>query len=197
MIHLSIPLWKKTPFLRLLPLLIAGILLQYYISIPTNIYWATLIISVLLYVIYAILPFRWKLRTQWLTGFSIALLLTSVGAIITYYNNVQHNPRCMDMLTNLAIRLEARIAEPLTEKNKSYRTQIAVEGILKNNSIQPATGNALLYIDKQLQPNNFKLGTLCVLNAPLQIIKGTGNPAAFDYSEYCAKQGLFYQAFVR
>ena len=197
MIHLSIPLWKKAPFLRLLPLLIAGILLQYYISIPTNIYWATLIISVLLYVIYAILPFRWKLRTQWLTGFSIALLLTSVGAIITYYNNVQHNPLWYGHAYQSGDTLVGRIAEPLTEKNKSYRTQIAVEGILKNNSIQPATGNALLYIDKQLQPNNFKLGTLCVLNVPLQIIKGTGNPAAFDYSEYCAKQGLFYQAFVR
>lgn len=197
MIHPSIPLWKKAPFLRLLPLLITGILLQYYALISINIYWVVFVISALLYAIYAMLPFRWKLRTQWLTGVSIALLLISVGAIITCYNGIQHNPLWYGHNYQLGDTLVGRIVEPLAEKNKSYKTQISVEGALTNGNIQPAAGNALLYIDKRLKPDNFKLGTLCILTAPLQIIKGTGNPAAFDYSEYCARKGLFYQAYVR
>lgn len=193
----SIPLWKKAPFLRLLPFLIIGILVQSYIPISTIIYWIIFAIGIVLYFIYSLSSFNWKAQYQWITGLATVLLLVSIGALIMYYNDVRNKPSWYGHTYQAGDTIIGRFVEPLTQKNKSYKTQIVIEGIVHNGCIQSTTGNVLVYIDNKIQVNNFLLGSTCLLSSTLQQIKGTGNPAAFDYSDYCSRQGLFHQTFVR
>lgn len=192
-----IPLWKKAPFLRLLPFLIIGILLQQTFNIVVLTCWMVFAIGILFYISYSFLSFEQKLRQYWITASGTILLLISIGTLIMHYNDVRTKPLWYGHIYKSGDTIVGRCIEPLTEKNKSYKTQIAVEGIIKDGKIQPATGNVLVYIDNKIQANNFPLGSTFLLSSTLQQIKGTGNPAAFDYSEYCVRQGLFHQTFVR
>ena len=43
---------------------------------------------------------------------------------------------------------------------------------------------------------NLKYGDIIIIAAKLQQVSSTGNPAAFDYRQYCYFQGIHYQVFL-
>ncbi|MBL7735890.1 MAG: ComEC/Rec2 family competence protein, partial [Chitinophagaceae bacterium] len=80
-------IWKQAPFIRLLPPLIAGIVVQYYFPLPIIASWRLTGISLCGLTLYSLFTPYTRFALQWLTGICIHLLLFSAGALLTYYKD--------------------------------------------------------------------------------------------------------------
>ena len=80
-------IWKQAPFIRLLPPLIAGIIVQYYFPLPVIASWRLTGISLCGLTLYSLFTPYTRFALQCLTGICIHLLLFSAGALLTYYKD--------------------------------------------------------------------------------------------------------------
>lgn len=83
----ALSIWKQAPFVRLLPPLIAGIIVQYYLPLPVINSWRLTGISLCGLTLYAMFSARTRFTLSWLTGVCLHLLLFSAGALLTYYKD--------------------------------------------------------------------------------------------------------------
>ncbi len=59
------------------------------------------------------------------------------------------------------------------------------------------SGKFLIYFKKDSVSQNLKYGDQIIVNKGLSPILNSGNPAAFDYKQYCAFHQLFHQVYLK
>ena len=127
-----IPVWKKSPFIRLLLPLIAGIILQWYLQIPVIFILTALISFSISFLLFLLLPIVLRFKLQALQGFIVQLLLLCFGLLITWQKDIRHNNNWYGNYYRNASYLVVRIDEPLVEKAKSFKADGYVEAVLQN-----------------------------------------------------------------
>ena len=189
---------KSIPSARLLAALIAGILLQWYAAPPPNIIIVIGIIISIATVAFLFLPQFKKYQWQWLQGAMILLLFATCGALITYVNNIQHQPQWFQNHYTKGSIIIATIDEPLVAKPNSYKAVARVTAVQNNHAIESATGNILIYFRKDSTIiNHIRYGTQIAFSVPVQPIQNTGNPGGFDYKRYLQFQDITAQVYLR
>jgi len=93
---------------------------------------------------------------------------------------------------NVLLTLE----EPITEKEKSYKTTAKAEAIFNDGKWQPVSGSVLVYFKKQDGLPALQYGSQIFVTAVLQNIGNSGNPGTFNYRQYCLFQRIVKQAFL-
>ena len=193
-----IPVWKKAPFVRLLIPVITGILLQWYIRFSleqilfTGICFATAFFAVQL------LPLVLRFKFQVLQGSLINFIMIVLGLMITYQKDIRHNKNWFGNIYKDTAYIIATINEPLIEKNKSYKADAVVSGVVQNQAINNTTGKIIIYFEKDsVYKPSLKYGDKIILNKKLQQIKNTGNPGAFNYQQYSAFHQVFHNVFLK
>ncbi len=193
----AIPIWKKAPFIRLLTPLITGILLKWYFPIPiTSVYFSCallLLVSLLL----LFLPVTFRFRFLFLPGLLINGLMVVLGMLITHQHYTPNKPSWVGHHYKDSTLVYTLIEEPLTENENSYKTVASATGISINNKIIPVSGHIILYFRKDSIAPPIKYGNQVVFRKPLQSVKSTGNPGAFNYKQYAAFQDIYHQAFLK
>ncbi len=189
--------WKEAPFLRLIIPLIAGIIIQYYLQPPCSITWTTFAIACSLLIILARLPIRYQFRFRLLTGIAIIALVLSTGTLLSFYNDPRQHPHWFGHLTHPHDTILVTIQEPLSEKPNSWKTTATIESVISGNEWKKARGTILLYFQKDSLFQRVHYGDRLVLTKALQPVKNSGNPGAFDFKEYCGRQGIYHQAYLR
>ncbi|MES2777134.1 MAG: ComEC/Rec2 family competence protein [Bacteroidota bacterium] len=190
-----LPIWIEAPMLRILPALIAGIVLEWYMQLPLS----YLMIAAVLFGVSS-LCFAMVRVARYAVAFGICiqLLFFSMGALFVWLNYTQHQPFAItNKYTDSAVVI-ATLQEPLVEKNKSYKAEATVQ-VFVNNQLQNVKGNILVYVQKDsngVKPS-LGYGSQVVFKKPLQPIQNAGNPGGFDYQRYCAFHGLYYQVFLK
>lgn len=193
----TIPIWKTAPFLRLLLPLIAGIMLQWYFQIPLPVVVTALISFSISFLLFLVLPIAMRFKLKRLQGFIIQLLFMSAGALITWQKDIRHQPGWYGNYYSEGSYLVVRIEEPLTEKNKSFKTEAFAETIIQNGEAIPCKGKLLLYFSKDSLRPGLKYADRIIIHKNLQPIKNSGNPGAFNYQRYAAFQGIFHNVFLK
>ena len=193
----SIPIWKKAPFIRLLLPLVAGILLQWYLTISLPIIIAALIAFSIVSISFSILPIAWRFKTQAIQGVAIQLLIAAAGAWLTWQQDVQHHENWYGNHYKAGNYLIVQIEEPLVEKNKSYKADGSVETIVQDGKAVTTAGKLLLYFSKDSIRPDLKYGDRIIIHKDLQSIKNSGNPGAFNYQRYAAFQGIYHNVFLK
>ncbi|HEY8389105.1 MAG TPA: ComEC/Rec2 family competence protein [Parasegetibacter sp.] len=204
MVNNFYPALKKTPFLRLLIPLIAGIKLQSLINLDA---WIPIVLAGTACTILLILNFlkqSWLYVSGWTGGLAIHLLMAALGIWLMQLQN--HHKRANHLLNLyqqddwVVIMLE----EDLIEKPKSYKATAQVRFLAKNNrddtnrerSLIPSTGNLIIYFEKDSFHVFNKYGRVLLIKKPLQRISSPGNPGAFDFATWCGRQNLYHQVFL-
>ena len=90
-----------------------------------------------------------------------------------------------------------RVTEPLTEKSKSYKCEAFIEGIFDNGKFIHTTGKLLVYLSKDSTAAAISYGDRILINKPLEQIKNSGNPAAFNYERYAAFRQIFHNVYLK
>ncbi|HRB80061.1 MAG TPA: ComEC/Rec2 family competence protein, partial [Niabella sp.] len=163
----------------------------------------TLDVSVTIFVsaLFFALLFQWlrgyrKFKYQPVQGILIGVLLLSLGMMLTWFKDVRHDPQSLYQTYHQNQALVAVVQEPLSEKERSYKAEARVTHLIQKDSVSLVTGNILIYFKKDSFHTKLAPGSKILFSKPLQEIKNTGNPGAFDYKRYCLFNGIEYQVYL-
>jgi competence protein ComEC len=191
------PIWKESPFIRLIIPLTAGIVYQWYWPSPIHFMWLLFAFStVALWLLYA-QPLSRQYRAQRLNGACIHATLFAAGGLVLFYGDIQHQKTSITRQNTAGKVILVTIEEPLSEKKQSYKTIASVQAVLFDHSINKASGKIILYFQKDTASQHLHYGKQLLLYKALQPVKNTGNPGCFDYQRYCTFQGISYQVYLK
>jgi competence protein ComEC len=190
-------IWKKAPYLRLLIPLIIGILLQFYFEIKIAITINGTIAALGFLLAFTFLPESFRYRFRFTQGISLFILFTFLGAFIMWQKDVHHHSNWYGKHIDSGSFIIATIKEPPVEKAKSFKTLVVIETLINKEIQQNLTGKALIYFAKDESSEKIKYGDKIIFGKPLQEIKNSGNPGAFNYKQYCAFQQIFQQVYLK
>ncbi len=118
------------------------------------------------------------------------------GAFITWQKDVRNHTRWYGKSNDPAFMV-ATIAEPPVEKAKSFKALASVQSVISNGGAVKTEGTILIYLSKESSSQSLKYGDQIIFRKPLQSVKNSGNPAGFDYAQYCAFQQIFHQVYLK
>ncbi len=192
-------LWKQAPFLRLVIPFMAGIVLQWYSRCAPTMGWILLATGITVLILFNQRASFRQYTLRWVNGVCINITLLSAGMLVTYYKDVSHQQQWLNFVYKKQDVVMARLEEPLSEKANSFKANASIHQVVHNNVPFQVTGNIIIYFkkennSKQLQQLGY--GSELIFSHPLQPIKNSGNPAAFNYERYAAFQGIYHQVFL-
>jgi competence protein ComEC len=189
--------FKRAPMLRLLLPLMIGITLQLYVPAVPVIYW--LIAGLCLPLLWLLSRMSlWKrIAYAWITGILLNVIIICTGSLLTYYLDIRHSSHYFASSLKTEDVLQVTINEPMQEKTHFYRTMVQVTGVIRGNSRKPVKGKLLLYIQKDSAVGTLKCGDELLIRNRITAVASSGNPGEFDYRNYCAKQQIYFQAFLK
>ena len=193
----TIPVWKSSPFLRLLPPFIAGILLHWYTQPSFRIEILSAAFSIALFFSFLFLPLAFRFRFQWLHGIALNLVICCSGAMLTYQKDIRNGSGWFGRYYNDSALIIAKINEPPVEKDKSFKAEAVAEEMMINGSMKKVTGKLIVYFAKDSAGIIPVYGDRILIRGGLQKINNSGNPGAFDYEQYMGFQQIYHRAYLK
>jgi len=192
----TIPLWKQAPLLRVILPMSIGIITQWYF--PVSMFWLLVLLSVCLlnfFFFYTLsISLRYKFRyVQSVMLLSIILLL---GMMLTWNKNLHHHNNWFGNFYKKEQAILVRIDEPLTEKEKTYKTILSIKKLVLNDSNIFTNGKILVYFKKEKNVSKLKYGDIIWIKKPLQNITNSGNPGSFNNQQYQSFQQIYHQVYL-
>ncbi len=188
---------RKTPFIRIFLLLAVGIVTGWYLKIPLSISWLGLFLGCFLIVIRLAFSLVQHLRFAFLGPIAVAVSFISLGSLLVYYNDVRTNARWLGNYPVSEKAFVATLQEPLVEKPKSFKAESAISLMSDSAVSRSVQARVIIYFSKDTLLKTVGYGSQIVFKKPLQEIKGSGNPGAFDYKRYALFQGITYQVYLQ
>lgn len=194
--------WKTAPFFRLLPALIAGILLQYYCNPSLMVPGIIIPLAAGILGCTRLLAVYNRYRLNWLNGMAVYLLVSCAGMTVTYNSDITHRSSWIGNQYHQKAMILVSIEEPLIEKKKSFKALAKLRFVQPgapdaNGEWRTASGHVLLYFRKDSGMVLPGYGSQLVINKPLQAIVNRNDKDAFDYQRYCAFQGIYHQVLLQ
>jgi competence protein ComEC len=191
----TVYLWNKAPFVRLLPALIGGIVLQWHLQLSFSFLAACFLACLVILLLYSFLPLTLKFRLGMLNGIGTILSLLFFGALLVWAKDIRHNKEWIGHDYNKSFVMAA-LEEPLVEKQNSFKALASLTAVCEKNSYKTAVGKVIIYFKKDTSVNQLRYGSQIVFKKSLQEIKNAGNPGSFDYKRYSLFQGITHQVYL-
>jgi competence protein ComEC len=189
--------WKKTPFIRLLIAMIAGILVQWQFQLNIKVWWLTLIVCITSVVIFFFIPFFNRYKFAFLNGIAACILFFSVGSLLVWYKDIRHNDQWLGNFYKEKDALVVTLNEPPVEKTKSIKAEASVSYLIKDEKPMPVKAKIILYFKKDSLLPQLAYGSQIIFKKTLQEIKNSGNPGGFDYKRYSLFHGITHQVYLK
>lgn len=183
------------PFIPLLCLLATGILSQQYLPLQ-GLFWLlsltiTLLCCITLHLIRGALQSLLLLRR---IGFGV--LIISLGATLCYYRDVRHAPNWYGSQLKNTDALEVQLTGAPVDKQRTQLLPVKAVRVLRNHHWYKASGQVQLYLYGHDSMPLYRQGTTLLIPNKLTPLRSSGNPFAFEYARYAARNGIFHQAFL-
>ncbi|HTN08021.1 ComEC/Rec2 family competence protein [Agriterribacter sp.] len=192
-----LPIWKQAPFIRLLIPLILGIILQWYFPLPVKYICIIACIALIFFLLAQCLRGYLLFLHKWIYGITLMMMILLFGVAITHFKNITHQQYWFGHLYNDSIVVVAVLAEPLIEKNKSYKADATVYALIHNGSVVQTKGGIIIYFKKDSSLlSKLNYGSTLVFKKGLQAVRNSGNPGAFDYKRYSLFHGITHQVYL-
>jgi len=177
--------------LRMCVLLVLGVLLGKYISIPNGIVYAALLACCLLLISFFFISkfyysFRWIF--QWASYIGIFLLGISRINSEDISQQKTHYSQFITPKNSLVFRVD-RTLKPSKYQDKYYA------GLIQINS-KKCKGKILVNIHRDSLAQKLSIGAFYFTTSSLLPINKPLNPYTFDYNKYLQKQGVFHQISI-
>ena len=192
-----IPFWKTAPLTRLLLPLISGIIVQWYLQFTSLFIIICIACFAIAFLLIYFFPPSGIYYLRKLQGTIFYLLIASIALLLTWQKDSRHGALWYGNFYTDSSVLLVKINEPLVEKTRSFKAEALLVAVLNGNRQQAATGKLLLYFSKDSAAPALQYGQLILIKKPLQPIKNSGNPGAFNYQRYAAFQQLNHQLFLK
>ena len=189
--------WELLPFVRLIIPLITGILsgIKIFpdIIVSNNLLLCLLGFSVVIIVFPGIFI---SYRSRWLFGTIAFIFLFLTGIKLSQTRSSENNPFYFAQYNAKADYYVADISEPLSEKNKSYKTILNLCAISLGDKWLPAKGKICAYFRKDSTAPPLQYGDRIIFRAFVNDIDPPKNPYEFDYGAYLASNNIYHQVYL-
>src|SRR6266487_741916 len=192
-----LPVWKKAPFIRLLPPLIIGIILQWHFQLPVQIAWAAFVLSGFLWIPSFLFSHFGRYKFAFINGIGITIIFLALGSLLTWYKDIRHNPAWYGNHYKRGDLVIATLKEPAIEKTNSFKALATITTLRENDKFVSAKGDAIIYFKKDSTFPLLEFGSQIIFAQTLQEIRNAGNPCCFDYKRYSLFQGITHQVYLK
>ncbi len=188
--------WQEAPAFRLLLPLAAGILVydRWPRALPVPMLWwmlgAITVAAVVISLLRSARTGADGLRAV-LIHAAIALFGYAAGATDDVQNNRNFFGR-----GNFASEYAVRVRAPPAEKTRIWKVSVEALAALDSTGAKPVLGAAFLNVYKGGDSLDFRAGDTLIVPGGWQAISGASNPFAFDYAQWCRRQGILFQQFL-
>jgi len=128
-----------------------------------------------------------------LLGASIAM----VGILLVFAQCKQVQPNFIGKQYQSGTPILATLTEPPLPKEKSWKANATVQLVKNKQQLQKVDGSIIIYLQKNDSAPLPAYGKTILFTKTLQPIINAGNPGGFDYKTFAARQGIFYQVFLK
>ena len=192
-----IPIWKAAPFYRLILPLIIGIIVQWYNQFPFDFIICCFVGFIGSFLLFQFLAIEFRYKLQAFRGVVLQVVIIFFAILLTWQKDIRHHKEWFGHYYHDSNALLIRIAEPLTEKPRSYKCEGVVKAVYYSGKFIPVRGKLLIYFSKDSVSSSIHYGDQMLINKPLQPIRNSGNPGAFNYERYAAFQQVFHQVYLK
>ena len=188
-----VPIWKEAPFVRIVIPFSVGIFVQY------NLHWTSeecltgISIPLIGLFIFGFLRITSQYARYWIYGLCIYSIIFFVAMLLSSFQGDAIVSK-KDAVTGKVI---AKIEEPLSQKEKSYKAIASIQIISSVDSAFTVGGKFIIYFKKEQVKPRLDYGSQIIFTKGLQGITNAGNPGGFDYRRYCAFQQIYFQVFLK
>jgi competence protein ComEC len=193
----NIPLWKSSPFVRLILPLVLGIIFQWYSKVPLVINSICIVLLITLLFLFNILSIEKRYKFQWIQGLLINAVIFCIGIFLCWQKDIRNNNNWFGRYYNDSCTLVVKINESPIEKEKSIKVDGIIESITQNGLSKNVNGKLLIYFSKGDSIVVPKYGDKILIQGGLQVIKNAGNPGGFNYSRYMVFQQTLHQVYLQ
>jgi competence protein ComEC len=189
-----VPVWRKAPFLRLVVPVIFGIIIAAYVPAHKSWVYGG---SILALVLFIIAHFN-ALRHPFFYGVSHFIFWAAFAMVAFQFNKVEDRADFIGSAYSEGALVAATIISPIEPKPKSFRAEASIsQWDSAAKQWRSLSGGVILYFDKDSLPEGLGMGSRIAFKKPLQPIRSSGNPGSFDYQEYAATKGWFFQVYLK
>ncbi|MGV3767255.1 MAG: ComEC/Rec2 family competence protein [Chitinophagaceae bacterium] len=204
---------KKPPFLKLLPAFCIGITWGWYAPPQWNL--GIVLLATGFFMLVLLRMKKLKTHAGRMIGMvGIQFLLTGCGSYITATQKAAKLPD--EFLTKehtQKIMAVVEVAEHPAETEKSFKYVCELQGYINPDSFSDESSDpdTVVQANELVRTNNRKIivyirkngaslpagyGSRMLIACLPQQIRSSGNPGAFDYAGWCAKKGIYLQAWA-
>jgi competence protein ComEC len=188
--------WKTHPFVKITPAFILGILLQWYVPLKPVYMVVVLLVAGMVLAVISLQAAARRYVLRWVQGICILVWMVWAGMALVYVHTTGTAGGVPENSSDITA-YRATIHEPLSEKEKTFKTTAYITAVhYRNSGWKKVQVKILLYVRKKDTLPPFVYGQQLLFNRPLQDIRNSGNPGAFDYRQYCAFRHMHYQVFL-
>jgi competence protein ComEC len=178
--------------LRLLLPLVVGIISSYYFP---GIFWTYLFFGGL-FLLFGGLLLAYRIPN--LFGISFFLFGVFAGGYIYYQSFSKNQDDFIGKRYREGELISVSLISPPEPKPKSWRSEGYVSMYdSSSRAWLPLSGKLIVYLSKDSFKNALGPGSVLLIKKPIQPIKNSGNPGAFDYVGYAADNDWYYQVYLR
>ncbi len=188
--------FATTPFLKLLPPLVAGIVWQWYFPLSLYHWYISVAVIIILLVTFGLLPVFLRYKYSTIRTLFLASLLICTGAILVWHNNITHNKDYYGNYYKEQQTYIVTLQETPVEKTNSYKALASIDFVINGDIIKQTSGKTIIYFKKDSSLATLKYGSQIITQANLQPIKNAGNPGSFNYKRYLLFQQTTAQVYI-
>ncbi len=183
----------RTPFIRLLAPLLAGIICQEWLQLPI---WVCILPALGGFVLWSFFVSRDSIEEQYrkrtLFGWGLFLLVFAMGAGLHGMHNRPPQPPAG--FYPIAI---AHIDNDAEEKSRSFYCPVSITALADTNgTIVEYDEKAALYLEKSPDAKRLAYGDIISFEFRLQPIRPNTNPYAFDFASFMKHKGITRSQYV-
>ncbi len=192
----AIPIWKQAPFFRLVLALILGILLQYYFPLSLLSIFFLSLFFLFFYILFARFSLSIQYRFRFLRSIFLFSLVGLMGMFLIWNADLRHHKDWYGNEYQPSNLLLARIDEPLTEKEHTFKTKIAVFAVCRQQKCVSVKGSIIGYFQKDSTTKLLQYGDVLLIKTKPQKLLSKNNPGSFDYQSYLFFQQVYQQFYL-
>lgn len=181
------------PLVKVILPFISGILIFSFYTFPIRPFlWVAIILLAVLLVTHL---FFKKYDIKLVQTILIISLLFCIGGILSLQNNPVNHVRHFSKYNGDFA--EGIISKTIEEKEKSYKTVIAISKLIDSSQKAiPVDGNLLVYIQKDSLFKTMEIGDEVLFQLKAKEVEVPKNPGQFDYQNYLKHKSIYQQQYL-
>ncbi|MBN1791306.1 MAG: ComEC family competence protein [Bacteroidales bacterium] len=192
-----LPIFRKSPFARLLFFLAAGILTANFFHGFSMISFPLLFIAlaVLISILMLLIGYGKNLQTDWLSGLLSALILFIAGYINMDIRNLYADREGRKAEIRGIYILQ--IVDTPEIKVRTVKATARIKWNILHENWNPENQKIMIYMERDSASTALKPGDWLMANIRISNIPPPGNPGEFDYRRYMALRNIYRQTYMK